>query len=287
MKNIHVFAAELPSYNSIGELLSNAEGLVFNPLTENQWSKLGLDPKFTLTQLSNGYKVNFKYSSKELPAQQILEELNLLLEDYDYEPSKKEIGELTESITSEFCARVICKTVNFSAYYHEERKTLIFDCKEDLSRMGLSLLLKALGSIETTTLHCSGISNTLTTNMLDCLRSDSREVIFNGFDAGDLLVMQNKEKDVARFKGEYPLDNIQELIESGYEIKQINLSKDDVSFTLTEKFKIKGVKTNFEIEEGDFADNEEFEIHKQSLELEIITSHCDALRDLFDKQNEE
>ena len=288
MKNIHVFAVALPSIYVLETKLAEAEGLLFSPLTDSQWSKLGLSPKSQLTSLDNGYRIDFVFSSKDMPKPQITEEVQLLIENLDYEPSKDEVGEMTESVINEFCARVIPKTVKFSAYYHPTKETLIFDCKEDLSQRGLSLLLKVLGSIETKTLHCSGISNSLTTNMLNCLQDPDEHNITNfaGFGAGDLLVLQNKEKDVARFKGDYPLDNVRELLEDGYEIKQINLSKDGVAFTLTENFKIKAIKTSFDVYEKDLGDKDQYDNYMQSLELQLIVNHCEELRNFSDQSVE-
>lgn len=196
---------------------------------------------------------------------------------------------MKESVIADFCARVIPKKIKYSAFYHANKETLIFDCKESLSQMGISLLLKAIGSIETKTLHCSGISNSLTTNMIECLSPENEhlEKMFAGFTVGDLLVLKNSQKDVARFKGDYPTEQVHELLEDGYEIKQINLSKDGVAFSIDDKFKIKSIKTSFDLDAFDFDDKEELKLHLQTLELEIITSHCELLREQFDKQSEE
>jgi len=289
MKNIHVFSAKLPTLSTLKINLSDMEGLLFEPLTDSQWSNLGFNPVQQLVDLKNGYRIDFIYSGKELPKPQIIEETQVRVESLGYEASKKEISEIHESVCAEFCARVIPKTIKFSAYYHAKKETLIFDCKESFSQLALSLLLKAIGSIETKTLHCSGISNSLTTNILTCLLEPegSRELVFAGFSAGNLLVMKNEHKDVVRFKGDYPLDQIQELIESGYSISEINLSKDGVSFTLNDKFKIKGIKTTFECDDDNFEDKEEYDRHVQSVELELMVAHCECLRNQFDKQNDD
>jgi hypothetical protein len=287
MKNIHVFAAKLPAIDFIEEAINNDDGLLFTPLTDNQWSKLGLSVGQQLVSLGNGYRVDFTYASRDIPKPQIKEELEKVVLGMDYEPSKEEVGELLESITAEFCEKMIVKTVKFSAFYHAKKETLIFDCKESLAQSGLGLLIKAIGSVETKTIHCSNISNSLTTNMLDQLNSGQGGFKFAGFEAGDLLVMTNQEKDTVRFKGNYPTEQVSELLFDGYEIKQINLSKDCVSFSIDDKFKIKGIKTSFDIETGDFMDEEEFKLHLQSVELEIVTSHCQDLREFFDKQNNE
>lgn len=289
MKNINVFSVRLPNITALEVALNNEKGLFFTPLTDNQWTKIGFSSEQQLVSLENGYRIDFTFAGKDIPKPQIREEVEIIISGMGYEPSKEEVRTLSESVAADFCSRMIIKTVNFSAFYHADRRTLIFDCKESLAQSALGLLIKAIGSVETTTLHCSGISNSLTTNMLECLHSERDELTieFAGFAVGDLLVLKNREKDVARFKGDYPTDQVRDLLESGYEIKQINLSKDGVSFSLDDNFKIKGVKSLFDPDECDYADKEELKIHKQSVELEIITSHCEDLRCFFDKQNGE
>ena len=71
MKNINVFTAELPSITVLEESLTNAEGLLFTPLTENQWSNLGLSTEQQVTDLGNGYRIDFTYAGKDIPKPQI------------------------------------------------------------------------------------------------------------------------------------------------------------------------------------------------------------------------
>jgi len=290
MKNIHVFSAELPEISVLESKIADDQGVIFTPLTDSQWSDLGFKVERQFVALSNGYRIDFTFSFKDYPKLQILEQVNEIADSYPHEPSKEEIGKITESVSADFCARSIVKTTHFSAFYHTAKQTLIFDCKEALAQRALGLLIKVVESIETKTLHCSGITNSLTTNMLAQLTDPEKpfgtdKLYFAGFEVGDLLVMQNKDKDVARFKGDYPTENIKELIEQGYEIKEIALSKDGLSFNLNHNFKIKGVKELFEIEDAMFDNADDYEIHKQTIALELMTSHCEQLRAAFDKQN--
>lgn len=290
MKNIHVFAAELPSISVLESKVAEDQGVVFTPLTDSQWSDLGFKVERQFVALDNGYRIDFTYSAKDYPKAQVLERVNEVIYVLPLEPSKEEIGKITEEVNADFCARSIAKTVHFSAFYHAEKQILIFDCKAALAQRALGLLLKVVESIETKTLHCSGISNSLTTNMLAQLTDPSTpfgtdKLYFAGFEVGGLLVMQNKDKDVARFKGDYPTENIKELIEQGYEIKEIALSKDGIHFNLDHNFKIKGIKEQFQVEEAMFDNADDYEIHKQTIALELMTSHCEQLRAAFDKQS--
>lgn len=290
MKNIHVFAAELPSISVLESKVAEEQGVIFTPLTDSQWSELGFKVDRQFVALDNGYRIDFTYSAKDYPKAQVLERVNEVIDVLPHEPSKEEIGKITEEVNADFCARSIAKTVHFSAFYHTKKQILIFDCKAALAQRALGLLLKVVESIETKTLHCSGISNSLTTNMLAQLTDPSTpfgtdKLYFAGFEVGGLLVMQNKDKDVARFKGDYPTENIKELIEQGYEIKEIALSKDGIHFNLDHNFKIKGIKEQFQVEEAMFDNADDYEIHKQTIALELMTSHCEQLRTAFDKQS--
>lgn len=290
MKNIQVFAAELPEVSVLESKVEEEQGVIFTPLTDSQWSNLGFKAERQFVALENGYRIDFTYSSKDYPKAQVLERVNEVIEGLAHDPSKEEVGIITEEVNADFCARSIVKTMHFSAFYHTKKETLIFDCKSVLAQRALGLLLKLVESIETKTLHCSGISNSLTTNMLDQLTQQEEalgtdKLYFAGFEVGDLLVMQSAGKDVARFKGDYPTENIKELIEQGYEIKEIALSKDGIHFNLDHNFKIKGIKEQFQVEEAMFDNADDYEIHKQTIALELMTSHCEQLRAAFDKQN--
>lgn len=298
MKNIHVFQAELPVIAVIEEKLHQEEGVLFSPLLENQASKFGIHPDRSIVKLENGYKINFAYSWKKLPKTAIHEETERRIEAsftengdmYGYE-LKAFQEEVFESVLAEYCAKVLPETIFFTAYYHTKSEKLIIDAKESFAQMAVSLLVRIIGSVETKTLHCSDVSNSLTTNMLECLYDSEacfQGIKFAGFNTGDLLVLGNQNKDVVRFKGDYPLEQVKELIEDGYKIKQINLSKDGVSFTLTEKFKIKQISTFFEIEGDDsFDDIEDLRLHEEAVELELIVNHCLTLKKFFDQSSDD
>lgn len=295
MKNIHVFAVELPTFAMLDQKIIGAEGMLFSPLLPNQPAKLGFNANEPIVVLSNGYKLNFVYSWKKLPLSAIKEEANrrveaVMFDHVEFVGDDEAIKQLTESmiesVYTEFCAKVLPETVNFSAYYHTKHEKLIVDAREDFAKRAIGMLCQLLGSLETTILHCSGISNSLTTNLLKSLGDDQERLnglTFAGFDLGDLLVLGNETKDIARFKGDYPLDNVKELLDCGYEVKQINLSKDGLAFTLTEKFKIKQISSTLEIVEGDY-DN--LDLHIEAVELELIVDHCNTLKAFFDQSEE-
>tara|TARA_R110001583_G_scaffold21308_3_gene80844 strand:- start:5405 stop:6559 length:1155 start_codon:yes stop_codon:yes gene_type:complete len=299
MKNIHVFAVALPTLAILEQKITEAEGMLFSPLLPNQPAKFGFNANEPIVELSNGYKLNFTHSWKKLPVSAIKEEAERRVEavvfDHvefigDDEAIKQLTEAMAESVYAEFCAKVLPETVHFSTYYHTKHEKFIVDSREDFAKRAVGMLCQLLGSLETTTLHCSGISNSLTTNLLKSLGDDQQRLdglTFAGFDLGDLLVLSNETKDVARFKGDYPLDNVKELLDCGYEVKQINLSKDGMAFTLTEKFKIKQISSTFDIDVHEsLSDVNDFNLHHEAVELELIVSHCNSLKAFFDQSEE-
>jgi DNA recombination-dependent growth factor C len=296
MKNIQVFQAELPVIAVIEEKITQEEGLMFSPLLESQSAKLGLNPNDPIVKLENGYKINFVFSWKKLPKASLAQEVArrveaTLIEDLIDIQIEELQQKVAEEVFAEYCAKVLPETNFFSLYYHTKSQKLIVDAKEAYAQMALSFLIKVLGSLETATLHCSGISNSLTTNMIESLNDEQARfegIQFAGFSTGDLLVLANTNKDVVRFKGDYPLDQVKTLLDEGYSIKQVNLSKDGVAFTLTEKFKIKQISTSYEIEEdGGSGDAEDLFLHEEAVELEIIVNHCEALKNFFDQNSDD
>lgn len=288
MKNIQVFKTQLSDISDLELFISEAPGLLFTPLTDNQWGKIGFAPSNTLTKLSNGYRIDFISSSKPMPKDEIKHALNELVATLDYTPAKQELEQLKESIIVDFCARVIPKTKKFSAFYHAEKELLIFDCSNSLVEQSVSLLYKIQSDSAFHCLYNKNISTAFTQKMASILNKDEHDFSFSnlefaGFECGDLLVLKNADNDVVRFKGDYPLRNVSELINDGYQIKEINLSKDSMFFTINDEFKIKSIKNDFDIEEDDFADDAEIIIHEQSLELELMSSFIDELTVFFDE----
>jgi recombination associated protein RdgC len=296
MKNIQVFQAELPVIAVIEEKITQEEGLMFSPLLESQSAKLGLNPNDPIVKLENGYKINFVFSWKNLPKKSLAQEVAqrveaILLDDIKGVQIEELQQKVAEEVFTEYCAKVLPETNFFSLYYHTKSQKLIVDAKEAYAQMALSFLIKVLGSLETITLHCSGISNSLTTNMIESLNDEQARfegIQFAGFSTGDLLVLANENKDIVRFKGDYPLDQVKTLLDEGYSIKQVNLSKDGVAFTLTEKFKIKQISTSYEIEDDSRSgETEDSFLHEEAVELELIVNHCEALKRFFDQNSDD
>jgi hypothetical protein len=105
MKNIHVFAAELPSITVLESKVAEDQGVIFTPLTDSQWSNLGFKVNRQFIALNNGYRIDFTFSYKEHPKAQIIERVNEHIEALGYEPSKEETGKITQEISADFCAR--------------------------------------------------------------------------------------------------------------------------------------------------------------------------------------
>jgi DNA recombination-dependent growth factor C len=290
MKNIHVFQTELPVHAELQKLLDDNSGLLFKPCDESQAHTRGFQPE--LCALDNGFAIQFTTSFKTISKGALSVAIENKIKQIEEEDQRvvDELGEQLEisaQVRDDLIKVTPYEIRNFNAYYHTKSQLLIVDGTQEQSQQAVSLLIRLLGSLPTTTLHCDSISNSLSSHTLSSI--DNKEygstLVVAGFEIGDLLVLQNDEKDVARFKGDYPLDQIRELLFDGYEITQVNLVKDSMSFNFSNKFKITGIKNVIELDElteQEAIDLEDYELLRTTTELELLTSHITDLRNFFD-----
>jgi len=286
MKNIHVFAAQLPSIDEIETAVGCYESPFFRECEENDFSTFGLKPDSYITKLANGYRLDFICEEKILPPAAIRREVLKHIRNFEEmngePPGKKQVLELKELVISKLVKKALTKAVFFSAFYHEATELLIVDVsREDLASRALSLLTHILQSIETKTLHVSDVSNGLSQNLQYCIK-EHQELAFSGFAYGDKLHLCNTDKETARFTGDYTLEHVSDLLGSGFLVKRVRLERDDVSFDLTDEFKIKGIKSSIKIEDEDL-DKPSLVLAEQAAILEVMAANCVELKNFFQK----
>jgi DNA recombination-dependent growth factor C len=191
------------------------------------------------------------------------------------------MNELKEEVVLDLIKKSLPQLTGFSAYYHTDSKSLIIDtAKEDFAKLAISTLCHTLKAIETTTLHVSGVSNSLSQNILDCINTN-KELGFAGFEYANKLHLANPDGETVKFQCEYTLDHVKELLESGYTVKRVGISRDSMSFDLTDDFKIKSIKSNIEQQETET--KEEAEINEQEAQLTIMAGNLLELVTFFNK----
>lgn len=293
MRNIHTFSAELPSatkLRTIVEQASEKRSVYFEDCMPTQLSSFGFDGVNFDLPLSNGYMMTFVHEAKKLSMKAIKQEVDRRIKAHEESTleklTKKQIGELKELVIKDFCMSAPTETDHVIAFYHTKEQLLIVDATEKLAQRVVNQLILAIGSLETKTLWCSSVSNSLTDNLANFSKHGQSQLTIDGFEYKDKLVLSNQEKDKVSFKGDYPLEEVESLIDQGYFVKEVSLLGNDIEFTLTDDFKVKRITPHFEFDDEEFEDKQAYDEHFYSVFLEFVVNNLVKLKAQFDKLEE-
>lgn len=283
MKNVHIFTTTFPSAAEMQTAIAGSEHL-FKECGETDFRTFGFSGINSVDAFPNGYRISFTQEEKIIPAAGIKRELGKRIQKLSGELgrdiSKREVGELREYVIADLVTKATTKVTNFYGYYHPSTHRFVVDIvNKDLAAKAIGIICHMLKSIETTTLHVSGVSNSLTTNILDCI-NDNKELGFSGFTYDDKLHLENEDGETVQFKCDFTLEHVKDLIDSGYRVTRVRLMRDGLSFDLTDDFKIKQIKNTFEIDE-DFDSKEERQREVEIVCLEVLSGIATALIEFF------
>lgn len=296
MKNPTIFKVVLPDYFTVKGSVQDAD-LFFSECGETDYSTFGFIADEPVKKLSNGYQITFAHEEKVIPKPAYAKALNKAALELEQkqggELSKGQLLELKETVWNDLVKKALSKIATFTAYYHEKSQLLFVDVKKDLAHKAVGTLVHALGSVESNTLHVSGISNSLTTNIQEEIARSADEAEagnalgFNGFEYADKLHLENSHKEKVKFDGDYTLDHVDELINDGYEVKRVRLRKDGIGFDLTDELNIRSISSNLEVEETLESTKEDIKQAETEALLEVLSANILELVKFFDKQNPE
>lgn len=286
MKNIHVYSAELPQMAEMIKAVE-LESRFFKDCEPNQFSSFGFAEN-GITSLANGYEMKFIFEEKILPKAVINRECQKRIEAEEetigMPLERKERDTIKERLVSEMLERALTKVTVFNAYYHSNSERVFVDVSsEELAGRAMGEMCHALKSLKTSTLHVSGVSNSLTQNIRECITNE-QDLAFSGFYYADKLHMKNSEKESVKFDCDYTLDHVAELIDSGYTVQRVRIGREGISFDLTHDFKIKAIRHEFEA--GMYETKEEEEQNLKEGLLEIMAANVQELVNFFSKADE-
>lgn len=289
MKNVHIFTTTFPSVSEIQTAIASSEYL-FKECKEDDFSTFGFSGPNSVAKLANGYRISFTFEEKVMPSAAVKKQVDKKATEmalkFGRDLSKKEVAEVREIVVAELVKTAMTNLTTFYGYYHEATNRFIVDTtKRDLASKAIGIICHMLKSIETTTLHVSGVSNCLTTNILECI-VNTRELGFDGFSYADKLHLKNADGETVQFKCDYTLEHVKDLIESGYQVNRVRLKRDGLSFDLTDDFKIKSIKTEYEFDDSVYSDDE-IEAAEEEACLEILSGITTALVEFFKKGSED
>lgn len=305
IKNAVVFSAELPSRDL---MLNHLAEIPFEPVGETFVSRAGFIANSTtaelVTPIEGGYSFSVRLDEKHLPRAGIKRAVADAIAAYA-EANELDVSELDEDLVGllreqtmvKLVANAMIKTTIVHCFYSEAAQYLIVPTTSSiLAQTVMSLLIKAVGSVKTSTIHVANIKGGLTTRLKNYLGmdgEDSDETAFDGFKLGASCLLKLKS-DKAKFDMHDLTEasaGIREALNGEMEVELMELIHNDVAFKLTHDFKLRGIDFGGELTEEEEQKLEEADAAfawrlVAATQLLQVVALIDALCTLFEYKRE-
>ena len=264
IKQAIVFKAEIPT--DVDALNKHLKEHQFNELLPNAANGAGFvnvsDEHSLIAPFHGGLAFRVRYDEKILPASVIRAEIDKVATKIHIEtgrkPGKKERAEIKERVIHVLTRLALSRTVaSVICFYHTESGYLIIPTtNKKFADIAVTLLISAVGSVKTETIHVSNVKHGLTTRLKKWLRRDidniapvdifgelqpSDEVALVG-DGGRKIAVKMESLDAAE-------DALKEALTKGMEVTSLGFNHEGIEFRLTHDFRLRGIK--YPVVEGD------------------------------------
>lgn len=265
INNAIVFQADLPALELVAQHLAE---IPFEPVGPVFRSRAGFIPNAItgelVTPIEGGYSFTVRLDEKILPAGAVRRAIADAIDAYAVvniipveELDEDTVGRITEQTITDLIAHALIKTTVVNCFYSAEHNFLIIPTTgKPLAQTVVGLLIKAIGSVKTSTIHVDNIKGGLTTRLKNYLGADDMpplEGAFEGFKLGESCNLKHKS-DKANFDMSNLDDARQGLLEclkGDMEVELMELVHKGVSFKLTHDFKLRSISFDGELTEDE------------------------------------
>lgn len=242
IKNARVFKAVLPSASALEKHLAE------KPFTEPMLLEAGSigfierDGFGLVTPFHGGLAFAVRIDEKIVPVGAINTELNKRVKEIEQREGRK-VGkkfraELKDGVIADLRCKALVRTAIITCFYDTKNNYLIVPTTSaTIAGRIVSLLVHAVGSVKTETIHVSDVKQGLTTRMKAWLDGD--EDAFDDFDPqGQVSLAVNGQSLTIKMASlANAREGLQKAFETGFEVKSIRLFDGEVaSFVMSSDF---------------------------------------------------
>lgn len=279
IKNAIIYKAKLPSAEA---LRGHLEEHSFKPIGEVEPVCHGFDliPETgeLVSEFDGGLAFAIRTDAKILPASAVKAETKArcerIEEQQGYKPGRKQTREIKEQVYLELLPKALVRSSSITCYYDRQRNLLyVPTTAQGTADIVMSLLIRAVESVETTTIHVDAIAMGITTRLKDWLNDD--EGAFGPFDPTGRVVLKRESDTVTvnRQSLEQSSEGIEEALADGFVATEIRFTHTGLCFNLTDQFRLKAIKYE-DVEDmqfdGDQAEEWAHDANVQNYHLGIV-----------------
>ena len=254
IKAATVYKAELPTSDAL------AKHLAEKPFTECQPHEIRSHGFVTVTEdnlvvdFPGGLALAARIDTKVIPTSEIAKETKKLTERFTEiggrKPNKSERADIKEAAILSLAKTAFVKTAIIRVFYHRATGYLIIPTTSaKLCDQITSMLVQAVGSVKTETIHVSNVKHGLTTRLKNWLGHQSGQFSdghdFGVFEPrGEVALAQEKRKISIKMGGlQAASSGLNEALAGGFEVTSLGFTfSGETEFRLTHDFKFKGIE---------------------------------------------
>lgn len=291
--NAIVFKATLPNAELLSEHLQE---IPHSEISEHAMQHCGFSVNEAtgewVTPVDGGFAIQLKVSSKVMPADVIKAEYDsrvksAIAENNGYPINKKEKQCIKSEVIAMLLPDAFVRTKTITAVYHQDSKLLIVDAaRKAIADIFIPMLVKCCGSVKTETINISDVKLGVTTKLKNYLQGEDS---FNGFGVGEYckvvnqLTGEKKTYDGSDFQSNP--DSVINDFDCGFQVKDIQLSRNDLKFKLTSDFHFKQFKFE-KIDSEEFEDDYAYAWrHEASVKMIQIIDIVESMVELVEYKN--
>ena len=263
------------------------------PLPTDQ-SSLGFVPTPTasegefVTTFIGGYAFSVRYDDKVTPGGVVLAEIAKACEAFTertgLKPSRSARKEIKSEVIAALRARALVRTKIITCFYHPELEILIVPVSsQSLADQITKLLIRAVESIESRTIHISELAQGLTARLAGKVAGE--DDTFAPFEISSSVWLVGPSGEKVTYQMDDTLDGahegLQGLLAAGFFVDAVRLHYQDVEFKLTRQFKFRSVCFPAPAEVQDTETQGDLWRHEASVQLMSFVAVVKTLCDLF------
>jgi len=291
IKAARIYACELPSLSAINATLKDN---AFVPLTEQESLRAGFEPVFGgdyAFSFHSGYAFQLRYDEKIMPNAVIKEKQALRVAEIENDenrklPSKERMA-VRDEVIFEMLKQAFVKTQRITCFYDPANKHLFVPTASGkLADIVTGKLIRAIGSIKSTTIYCDGIKQSLSSKLHEFLNngSDSADGI-GGFLVDGSCKLKAESGKTVSVKGSdifAAKDAILETLQQAGLVTELALSTESVYFRIGHDFVLRGI--SFLDDESEYEPDSEEDAfrHVAGVQVLLLSDVVNKLKALFE-----
>lgn len=243
------FKAEIPT--DVQALVAHLEERRFTECGQLQLRSAGFVPvKYDgelVEPFPGGLAFRVRIDDKIIPGSVVREELakrvKLTQEETGRKVGKKEKAEIRQGVMDDLAMRALVKTTaSVTCFYEAATGYLMVACaSKAIADVCVTLLIQAVGSVKTETIHVADVKHGVTTRLAKWLADD--EDGFGVFQPCDEVVLSAEKRRVSVKMGDLAQARrgLTEAMLTGFRVKSIGFHHEGIDFRLTDDFHLKSI----------------------------------------------